>query len=421
MPGEVSLSYQLNKDMVPVLQSPQLAYVLLDIRPTGAVAAVRMPLNAAFALDRSGSMDGEKLRNVKEAVRLAVGEMQPEDIVSIVAFDSSAETLVSSQSLSKPQSILSRLNGLSADGGTEMAKGMQAALHEALKNHRPDRASRLILLTDGQTAGDERRCEQIAAEAGEKGIPITAFGLGSDWNETLLESIGQKNGGDAHVDYLARPDQVLTEFTRTVQQMQAAVVKNAELILRLVVGVTPQRVWRVIPTISELPSRAISDRDVQVSLGELDKDTGQTLLVKLMTPVRQAGQYRMAQAEVSYDVPTLHLQGEKVKTDILISYTLDPAQAQASNAYVMNLVEKVSVHGLQTRALEEARGGKTQRLRQVATRLFDLGEIELGNAALAEAERVDKGQGLSQEGTKKLTYGTRKLTQRLPDDTNRQP
>lgn len=416
MPGEVSLNYQLNKAMVPVLQTQQLVYVLLDVRPTGAVSAVRMPLNAAFALDRSGSMDGEKLRNVKEAVKLALDQMQAEDIVSIVAFDSSAHVLVPSQPLTQRQSILSKLSGLSADGGTEMAKGMQKALDEALKNHRPDRASRLILLTDGQTASDERRCEQIAADAGEKGIPITAFGLGSDWNESLLESIGQKNGSDSHVDYLARPDRVLTEFTRTVQQMQAAVVKNAELILRLVVGVTPRRVWRVIPTIAELPSRAISDRDVQVPLGELDKDTGQALLIELMAPVRQAGQYRMAMAEVSYDVPSLSLQGEKVRSDIVITYTLDAAQAQASNPYVIGLVEKVSVHRLQTRALDEARQGNPQRLRQVATRLLDLGETDLANTALAEAERVDQGQGLSQAGTKKLTFETRKLTQRLSED-----
>ncbi|MCW5882100.1 MAG: hypothetical protein KIS91_14310 [Anaerolineae bacterium] len=124
----------------------------------------------------------------------------------------------------------------------------------------------------------------------------------------------------------------------------------------------------------------------------------------------------MAMAEVSYDVPSLSLQGEKVRSDIVITYTLDAAQAQASNPYVIGLVEKVSVHRLQTRALDEARQGNTQRLRQVATRLLDLGETDLANTALAEAERVDQGQGLSQAGTKKLTFETRKLTQRLSED-----
>jgi Ca-activated chloride channel family protein len=88
-----------------------------------------------------------------------------------------------------------------------------------------------------------------------------------------------------------------------------------------------------------------------------------------------------------------------------------------TNPYVMNIVEKVTAHKLQTRALDEAAVGNivgaTQKLRAAATRLLDLGEQDLAQTAMDEAERLEQGENLSSRGTKKLRYETRKLTQKL--------
>jgi len=82
-------------------------------------------------------------------------------------------------------------------------------------------------------------------------------------------------------------------------------------------------------------------------------------------------------------------------------------------------VEKVSVFKLQTRALSEAQAGNigmaTQQLRAAATRLLNLGEVELAQAAQQEAANLEQQGQMSAAGTKKLHYGTRKLTQRLDD------
>jgi Ca-activated chloride channel family protein len=296
-----------------------------------------------------------------------------------------------------------------------MSKGMQAGLAEAQKALAPTRVSRLLLLTDGQTYGDEAQCRQLAADAGQLGVPITALGLGDDWNEELLDAIAQASGGTA--DFVDVPQKIQQYFQGALQSMQATVVSNAQLILRLVGGVTPRQVWRVIPLISQLSTRALSDRDVQVQLGELEKDQGQALLVELLLPPRPAGQYRIAQAEVSYDVPAARIVGEKVRSDILLTFTADPMQAQAYDPRVMNLVEKVTAFKLQTRALDEARAGNvvgaTQKLRAAATRLLEMGETDLAAAAEEEARRLEQGQAMSAAGTKKLQYGTRKLTQQL--------
>jgi Ca-activated chloride channel family protein len=134
---------------------------------------------------------------------------------------------------------------------------------------------------------------------------------------------------------------------------------------------------------------------------------------------RQPGAYRIAQADVSYDAPLAALAGEHVRSDVLLALVGDPAQVGAFDANVMNLVEKVSVFKLQTRALEEAQAGNvalaTQQLRAAATRLLSLGEAELAQAAQQEADNLQQQGQMSAGGTKKLQYGTRKLTQRLDD------
>ena len=83
---------------------------------------------------------------------------------------------------------------------------------------------------------------------------------------------------------------------------------------------------------------------------------------------------RIAQAELSYDVAAQDLVGEKAKIDVVVDLTSDPAQAAQINPYVMNIVEKVTAHKLQTRALDEAAAGNiagaTQKLRAAATRLL---------------------------------------------------
>jgi Ca-activated chloride channel family protein len=84
----------------------------------------------------------------------------------------------------------------------------------------------------------------------------------------------------------------------------------------------------------------------------------------------------------------------------------------------MNIVEKVTAHKLQTQALADAAQGNiaaaTQKLRAAHTVLLDQGETALAQNALAEAERLEKGEGVSNEGRKTMILQSRK-TIRLSD------
>ena len=154
--------------------------------------------------------------------------------------------------------------------------------------------------------------------------------------------------------------------------------------------------------------------DALVAEGLLERIPGRGTFV---ADHRLRAQHRMAQAELHY-TPVGATAPQVVKQDVLLSFSAD-ANAPAHDPRVMNLVEKVTAFKLQTRALSEAEAGNvagaTQKLRAAATRLLDLGELELAEKTNKQAEELEKGGGLSAAGQKELKYATRRLTQKLEE------
>ena len=411
---QVKLECTLNKPHLPVLKTQQLAYVYIQVQVGESVAEVRTPLNITLVLDKSGSMEGEKIISLRKAAKNAINLLSEDDYVSIIAFSDRVYPIVTSTPAIAKADLKDEIDGIRDGGGTAMSGGMRRGMGELERELAPERLNRMLLLTDGETFGDEDDCRELGKEMGDKGIVIQAMGLGEDWNEELLDQVAEASGGRA--DFIEKPEDINDMFQTTVQRMQATVVQNSQLILRLVNGVTPRQVWRVVPLIENLGYRPLSDEAVQVDLGEIDRDEGSAVLVELLIAPRPEGTFRIAQAEVNYDMPALELVGAKSKVDIMLDFTADPKLAKEYDAYTMNLVEKVTAFKLQTRALNAAKmgdvEGASKQLRAAATRLLQVGEKQLAEAAIKEAENLEEKGEMSSGGAKKLHYATRKLTRK---------
>jgi Ca-activated chloride channel family protein len=409
MPGEVTLAHQVGKDFMPVTGGSQVAYVLVEAKPTEMMAHVRMPLNFALVLDHSGSMKGAKLRNVKEAVKMVIDRLEPTDYVSVVIFDDTAQVVIPSLPANDKPGMKATIDQIRDAGGTTMSLGMIQGLNELHHWNIPNAVNRMILLTDGVTYGDSDRCRQLARDAATAGIAIYPLGIGADWDEELLDSIGQLSGG-MPAEFIRDPMDALGIFEQQLQSAVDVAIRNSTLILRLPVGVTAKKAVKVLPIISDFGQSVLSDRQIVIPLGDLEKDRPQSVLVELMIDPRPAGLFRIAQTELSYDVPTTNLVGERIRDDIKVTFTTDANQAAPVNAYVMNMAEKANAHRLVTRVLDEYKrtGKATTRLAPNVTRVLD----EETQAALAQ---ISQGQQISQDQVKSIGNKTRKLTQRLDD------
>jgi Ca-activated chloride channel family protein len=286
---------------------------------------------------------------------------------------------------------------------------MIQGINELRRWNIPNAVNRMILLTDGVTYGDSDRCRQLARDARAAGISIYPLGIGQDWDESLLDTVGEMSGG-MPAEFIRNPEDAMTIFEQQFQSAVAVAIRNATLTLRLPAGVTPKKAVKVFPIISDFGPSVLSDRQVILQLGDLEKDSAQSVLVELMIDPRPAGLFRIAQTELSYDVPIANLIGERQREDIKVTFTADANEAAQVNALVMNFAEKANAHRLVTRVLDEYKrtGKATTRLAPNVTRVLD-------QETQAALEQINQGQQISQDQVKSIGNKTRKLTQRLDD------
>lgn len=412
MADMVTLTCSWGRAPLPNPGTPQINYLLVEAQPA-APPPRAMPLNFCLVLDRSGSMQGAKLNNMKKATKRVIEQLTSQDVVSLIVFDDTVQVVVPATPAMDKEVLLDRIDTIVENGGTAMSLGLQAGQEELRTHAGPGYLSHMLLLTDGQTWGDEDTCRNIAESLGKDQVQITALGLGDEWNEDLLDHIADLTNGSS--DYIADPNTIDQFFQRTVQAVQGTAARDVRLLLRIIGDVTPRAVHRITPGIANLGYQPIGQNEVSVRMSDLAYENQSSVLLDLMIPPRAVGTFRIAQAELHF-VPVGSQAEEMIKQDVLLDVVAEAGQA-VYNPRVMNLVEKVTAFKLQTRALEEAEvgnmSGATQKLRAAATRLLDLGELELAEKAQTQASQLEQGAALSSEDQKTLRYATRRLTQRL--------
>ncbi|HEX9037964.1 MAG TPA: VWA domain-containing protein [Ktedonobacterales bacterium] len=410
MAGEVSLTCQVGRPRVQSTGGSQLAYALIEARAAGGTgvagqAAQRLPLNLALVLDHSGSMRGPKLQGVKDAVKLVIDHMAPTDTVAIVIFDDNVKVVAPAQPVRDKELLKAAIDGIRDGGGTSMSLGMNVGMTELRKHATAQTVNRMILLTDGATYGDADRCRRIADDAGSAGIGIYPLGIGADWEEDLLDNIGQRSSG-LPAEFIQRPEDALGIFQQQLQSAESVAVRSAQLTVRLPNGVSPKRAVRVLPLIANVDEKVMSEHAFTVPLGDIERDTPQGILIEVMVENKPAGVFRIAQAELSYELPDG--SRETTRADATITFVNEQVPTSDGNPLVMNYVEKANAHRLVTKVLDEykASGKVTIRLSPSVTKVLDRETQRL-------LDQLQAGAALSPEQVKTIGSKTRKLTQQF--------
>ena len=423
MPRKLTLTATWNHDPLPSLGEQSLAYLLVDIKEEPATGAMPQAdgdapasLNLSLVLDASGSMAGAKLRNLKEAVRWVVDHLSARDSLAITLFSDEVSSLVGNSPVEDRKAIHEKIDAVQESGGTAMSKGLLVGLDEAMKGRRAGAVSRIVALTDGQTWGDADRCKQIAGMAGAAGIPITALGVGADedWSIELLDALAAESGGTS--GYIATPEEIAESFRDTLRAMQETISRNLRLRVEPASGVGLRAIYRAAPVISKLwPAEGAEPAGgpVEVPLGEITSGGSQAILFEVLLPPRKPGQYRLARLSLNYEGVGKEGAGAGAQLDVVASF--EPGAGKgAGDPRVMNHVERATTFKLQTRALQASMAGDTaaatRNLRAVATRLLNMGETELAEAAEQEARALEAGGQMSASVTKRLAFETRKLS-----------
>ena len=147
-------------------------------------------LDLALSIDSSGSMswnDPDGLR--RDAAKIFVDALLPEDRAAVIDFDSSARVL---QSLTtNKDAVKGAIDRIDDFGGTNISAGVSTANNVLINNNDPDRGRVMILLTDGDGSWNPYYLQQ----AKQGYITIYTIGLGSAVNTGLLSTIASETGG----------------------------------------------------------------------------------------------------------------------------------------------------------------------------------------------------------------------------------
>jgi len=195
-------------------------------------APKRAPVNVAFVLDRSGSMAGTKLALAKYAVERALTGLTPRDRFAIVTYDDHIETVVASclASPANKTKALLRLQDVDARGSTDLHGGWTAGA-DAIKAHAAaDGVNRCLLLTDGLAnigVTDATALAAFAADLRASSIGTSTFGVGQDFDETLLTAIADAGGG--HFYFVERPEQIPDYMTSELGELLDTVAREVTL------------------------------------------------------------------------------------------------------------------------------------------------------------------------------------------------
>ncbi len=159
------------------------------------------PLSLIMVVDRSGSMSGEPMAHVKDALHALVGKLRKGDRIGIVTYGSVPMVHLEMTEFDGNSAKLHKaIDAIQIEGSTAMeaglAKGYELAEAELPHSHGK---TRLMLFTDeNPNVGNTNAHGFMAqAEAGSrKGIGLTTFGVGVHFDAQLATRISSVRGGN---------------------------------------------------------------------------------------------------------------------------------------------------------------------------------------------------------------------------------
>jgi Ca-activated chloride channel family protein len=401
----IAIDVIYSRPSLAVLNEPQLIYVLFEFSPGLKYALTpNPPLNVCLVLDRSTSMQGARMDTVKIAAIELVRQLRPEDRLSIVLFSDRAEVLLPAGKRLERSLIEAQIQMIRASGGTEIFQGLETGINEVNQNSTRSQINHIILITDGRTYGDEDQCLQLASAAAVQGIRITGLGIGTEWNDEFIDELTGRTGGTSF--YISRASDIRTFLQDQFTNLKQIFAERVTLDLTVSTGVKLTSAFRLQPESAVLASTS------PIRLGSIPKTSKLSVLLELTVPPipSEDHRFRIASGETGFVLPF-----DPSRQHTLPVSLSRPIRRQISTDLppkpIFQALSQITLFRMQERARQDVAEGKIQeasmRLQRLATQLLSLGEIDLAQTAMIEAERIQQTHMLSAEGEKQIKYGTR--------------
>jgi Ca-activated chloride channel homolog len=389
------------------MDEPQMLYVMLELEtPEESRQTAAPPLNVCLVLDRSTSMQGEKMDVVKASAIQVLRNLRPQDILSVVAFSDRAEVIIPASYQQDRPRLEAKVQMIQASGATEMFQGLELGAKEVTRSLDSKRVNHIILLTDGHTYGDEEQCLDLSSRLAERGIGISCMGIGKEWNDVFLEVLSTRTGGSTA--FIAQPNDIKRLLLEKFNALAQTFAEDITIEVSPSAGVDLAYAFRLQPD----PSPIALDK--QLHLGSILQDASTSVLfeyiiqpeaVKSDSVTILNGMLKVSIASQPFPVPPLRIY---LKRPISSLVEVEPPHPK-----IVQALSRLMLYRMQERARKEIENGNidtaTRQLQTLASNLLAQGERSLAQTILLEVSSLQQKSTLSEEGSKKIKYGTRAL------------
>lgn len=300
----LQVQMELDQVMAPAGQNIE-RHLLITLRAPAQVptheraptTAGRPPLSLTAVLDVSGSMQGDKISQAKDAVRQAVARLHDGDSLALVTFSNEVRTVLAPTRVDDQirQTVRSALNEVRAGGMTALCGGLEEGLKRASAVRKD--TNLVLLLSDGQANVGETDIEKVgyrAYQARPEGIIVSTLGVGLDYNEALMVEVATQGGGRFY--HIQHADQIGPYLSGELGEVAALAARETQIHLAIPAGAI------VMPLSAAYPTQQ-DGAQATIAVGDVPCDTELEIPVRVALAGKRPGSKLSFEGYVTYGSP----------------------------------------------------------------------------------------------------------------------
>jgi len=305
--GRVTVSLNLTAARMPSLDNESVAATDLVV-----------------VLDRSGSMEGQKLNDARQAIIRLLDQFGPEDRLALVTYSNGVQarsSLVPMNEANRRQ-LTAVVEQVNAGGGTNLEGGLTRGIDMLMPPPSAGRQRKVILISDGlanQGITDTEALGRLASAAVENRFSISTVGVGLDFNEMLMTAIADHGAG--HYHFLEDPQVFAQVFEAEFQATRLVAAADVNIRIPLESGVS-------LAGAGGYPI-SYENNTAVIHPGNLLSGQSRTLFLTFHVPTAQEKEIVMGRVQVQYQH---HGESRTVEAarPLTVACVPDPAAVLAS-------------------------------------------------------------------------------------------
>ena len=252
-------------------------------------------VDMVIVMDRSGSMQGQKIEDARHAILNLLSALSEKDRFALIAYSDGVRKYSDLLNVSAPNRkyLESVISGIRAGGGTNLGAGLQEGINTLLSAAQSGNVAKAILISDGlanKGITSPQELGNIAAIAVEKEFALSTVGVGADFNEYLMTAIADKGAGVYY--YLENPSSFAEVFQQELYHTQATVATGVSVQIPLKDGVD-------LVHAAGYPIRIQNDNAVFYP-GDLRSGQTRNLFLTLRVPSDKEREFEIGRIKVIY-------------------------------------------------------------------------------------------------------------------------